>query len=616
MRVTLTTALVPTIELCLFTWIDIGNAARTQRLQTSNVPSFDWSAVEPSSNLKWNECYSPSSTEESIQHILSPVSTAKSRKLSCALLSLPLDYHNSTNPNNVSVPVLKVSSPPSSSHRGTIIIALGGAGNSRIQDLVAISSTSDLLDGIDQDFEYDFLAFDNRGFGYSSPSAKCFDSVLEGALWEQRMADLGGVMSTGEGDEAMQVRLAAARAKGELCAKQSEEDTDIRRHMTTAYAARDMLEILKRLGDHSSQSSNSFNGKSKDVGISKLNFLGLSYGTVVGQTFASLWPERVSRMILDGTGDVKDWTAKWQLQFLIDADAIWASFFDDCFEAKEACPLWRASDSNSSDMENRVTEFVENLKQRPLYTVSGGNARLITYRDMKLAIYWTTMSPGVASPFLATILDDLMRGQTNVTLEFPFESFPTASDCQNNPDSRASSNADAGMAINCGDAEDNTNSTIEDFREYLSALEDESSVAAFFQGERSIRCMGWPMRPAWRFTGPFSSKTNKGGSKLSTPILFMGNKLDPMTSLRNAHKVAKDYPGSVVLEQNARGHCALVNVIPTSCTLGHLRTYFRDGTLPEPGTVCGDDCNLFDGSCLDEEKFHSARLLLQRIWMQ
>jgi hypothetical protein len=125
-------------------------------------------------------------------------------------------------------------------------------------------------------------------------------------------------------------------------------------------------------------------------------------------------------------------------------------------------------------------------------------------------------------------------------------------------------------------------------------------VAVFFQGERKIRCLGWSIRPSWKFTGPFTSKAEDGSSKLSTPILFMGNKLDPMTSINIAKKVAEDFPGSVVLEQNVRGHCALGNAVPSPCTLRYLRSYLKDGSLPETGTVCGKDCNLFDGSYFAE----------------
>jgi hypothetical protein len=123
-----------------------------------------------------------------------------------------------------------------------------------------------------------------------------------------------------------------------------------------------------------------------------------------------------------------------------------------------------------------------------------------------------------------------------------------------------------------------------------------------FQGERKIRRLGWQVRPAWRSTGPFTSKTDKGGSTLSTPILFLGNKLDPLTSLRNARRMVEDFPRSVVLEQDARGHCALGNVGPSACTLNYLRDYLRGGSLPQPGK----DYNVFDGSCFEEGESSKA----------
>ena len=589
------------VALCFVDFVINAGATSIHPLKTSNVPSFDWSTIGASTDLIWHECYSSLSTHDSTQEVLS----TPSRKLSCALLSLPLDYHDASSPHNVSVPVLRSSTAPSPMHRGTIFMALGGGGNSRIQDFIAITSSNDFLNWFDPELEYDFVTFDNRGFGYSSPSAGCFDSVLDSALWEERMADLGGVMSVAGKEESLQVRLAAARAKGELCEKKGKGGDDIRRHMTTAYAARDMLEIQKRLGDDSLPSSDAWRDEFNGEKTPKLKFLGMSYGTVVGQTFASLYPEHVSRMVLDGAGDPSDWTGKWQMKHLIDTDAIWESFYKDCFHAKDACPLWRAPDSDLADIEKRVSEFLVKLMQRPAYAVSDGKARLITYRDVKIAIYWTTMSPALLGVSMAKALDDLMRGHTEVT--FPFENVPTASDCPGNDDQerRAGANKDAGTALNCGDAEDIRNSTIVDFKEYLSLLEEQSSAAAFFQGERRIRCMGWPIRPAWRFSGPFTSRLENGSSKLSTPILFIGNKLDPMTSIHNSWQLVKDYPGSMVLEQNGRGHCALGGN-PNQCTLEYLWRYFRDGTLPEAGTICGEDCNLFNGSCLYEDKPDAA----------
>jgi hypothetical protein len=55
-----------------------------------------------------------------------------------------------------------------------------------------------------------------------------------------------------------------------------------------------------------------------------------------------------------------------------------------------------------------------------------------------------------------------------------------------------------------------------------------------------------------------------------------------------------------------RGHGALGNVVPSTCTLQYLRDYLRDGSLPEPGTVYGEDCNVFNRSCFKEGESSKA----------
>lgn len=108
---------------------------------------------------------------------------------------------------------------------------------------------------------------------------------------------------------------------------------------------------------------------------------------------------------------------------------------------------------------------------------------------------------------------------------------------------RADYNEDAGTAINCGDSEAISNVTLSEFTSYLRALEGQSTVGALVQGERKLRCLGWPaaLHPAYRFSGPF------GADALEKGILFVGNTLDPVTPVGNAHLMAGLFKGSVVL---------------------------------------------------------------------
>jgi hypothetical protein len=93
-------------------------------------------------------------------------------------------------------------------------------------------------------------------------------------------------------------------------------------------------------------------------------------------------------------------------------------------------------------------------------------------------------------------------------------------------------------------------------------------------------CIHYSARPVYRFTAPFEANT-------SHPVLLIGTTADPVTPLKNAFKMSKGYPGSVVLTQNSTGHTS--NSVYSSCTVGHIRTYFHTGELPKEGTVCEAD---------------------------
>jgi pimeloyl-ACP methyl ester carboxylesterase len=502
-----------------------------------------------------------------------------------------MDYHNASIPHSITLALLKFSSPHVPAKRGNLIAGIGGAGESRIKILLSMNAVG-YLDLLDPEFDFDFVTWDNRGVGYSLPSARCFENALESKIWEARLGDLSGVIESAD-EESIGARLSGAKARGRLCEQvggEEEEGGDVRRYMTTAYTARDVLEILKKTEDERDKLAGT-----KPEDTPKLQYIGLSYGTMVGLTFASLYPQYVSRMLLDGTVDPDDWTGKWQMSFLADAEPLWSSFFTDCFAAQKSCPLWRKQDSSERDIRSRVDTWLEKLRKEPAYTFGNKKARIVTHRDVRTAIVWACYVPVLLIPTLAEIIDGLMRGRDNVTLSYPFDEDNITSTClkKDDEDLRADENYGAGTALNCGDAEDISNSTLGEFRAYLSALEEQSPMTAFFQGERRLRCLAWPssLRPDWRFTGPFGSTGNT-----SAPILFVGNTLDPMVPLQNAHAMAKKFPGSVAVEERARGHCT-TSAMPSPCLVNIMKSYLQDGVLPEIGTVCGKHCNVFDGSC-------------------
>jgi TAP-like protein len=100
----------------------------------------------------------------------------------------------------------------------------------------------------------------------------------------------------------------------------------------------------------------------------------------------------------------------------------------------------------------------------------------------------------------------------------------------------------------------------------------------------NMPCSNWDLRAAWKCNKTISADST------SYPILWLSNTRDPVTPLRNAQKMSKKFPGSVVFGQDGDGHCTIAS--PSSCTIRGIRSYFQGTGLPE-GIVCKPDVGLF-----------------------
>lgn len=157
-------------------------------------------------------------------------------------------------------------------------------------------------------------------------------------------------------------------------------------------------------------------------------------------------------------------------------------------------------------------------------------------------------------------------------------------------------NDEVGAAIHCSDGPDFSDSNLTGFKEYLHDLVGRFPNAGAIQADYKIPCWTWPkeLRTKWRYDGPFNG---------SVPILFVNNRLDPVTPLKNAQKMAFRFEGSGLLVQDGVGHGALFPA--TDCVWGHVRRYMQDGEMPSPESECRFPCEPFDSAC-------SARLLTSR----
>lgn len=154
-------------------------------------------------------------------------------------------------------------------------------------------------------------------------------------------------------------------------------------------------------------------------------------------------------------------------------------------------------------------------------------------------------------------------------------------------------------AILCGDGEDVTGKSVSWWLQYAQKQESISRVFGRYWTSTRLICSSWPFQANWVFRGPFTSpkpdKSLKPGIP-AAPILFLSNRLDPVTPLRAARKMSANHPGSRVVVQEAIGHCTLVSAA-SNCTRAILADYMDSGVVPNTEISCSVSCGPWDSNC-------------------
>jgi pimeloyl-ACP methyl ester carboxylesterase len=192
----------------------------------------------------------------------------QSRKAECGLLSVPLDYTKPAGRKiQLAVSRIKHTTTDPAKYQGVMLVNPGGPGGSGY----ALSTIGTLVP--DQaGAGYDWIGFDPRGVGASKPALTC-DSKYEGY---NRPAY---VPTTRAREQTWRIR---AKRYAQACAKAGGALLD---HIKTTDTVQDMESIRTALG------------------AGKISFYGFSYGTYLGQVYATLHPDRIHRMVLDGVVD-------------------------------------------------------------------------------------------------------------------------------------------------------------------------------------------------------------------------------------------------------------------------------------------------------------------------
>ncbi|KAF7305880.1 AB hydrolase-1 domain-containing protein [Mycena chlorophos] len=503
------------------------------------LTEFNWTSIEPSTSLNWTACYADG--------------------LDCARLLVPLDY---ASPNNSTTAALAItrfrSTSPSSSYRGPILLNPGGPGGSGVEFAVVYGSEIAGIVGA----EYDIVGFDPRGVSFSTPTISWFLNDAERALWypPNQNTVLPSLNETALG---LPYAYARAQVQSQLAAAR---DADFLQYMTTDYTAQDMLTITEAFG------------------FEKLKYWGVSYGTVLGQTFAALFPDKVERVVIDGVLPIDDWYSANLTETMLDTNQVLDAFFTSCFEAGPSVCAFHNNASSPSDIATALVDLLLSLQQKPVPAVASltaGNAGygVVDYSLVKNVIFQSLYQPYKEFPALAQALADLAAGNASTIYA---ASGPQEFTCEPGA-APVNKMFEAGASITCTDVR--LNDTLADLQSYYAGMAAISEFADVWVPVR-IACAGWKVHRPGQYTGP------TGPTNTSAPLLVIGNLRDPVTSWPGANQTAEVlFPGAGFLTYNASGHTSFI--APSTCLDAYVGAYFRNGTLPPAGAVCQPDVQLF-----------------------
>ena len=310
-----------------------------------------------------------------------------------------------------------------------------------------------------------------------------------------------------------------------------------------------------------------------------------SYGTILGATLSTMFPDRIRHAVLDGVADSHDYMAGGWSTNLRDTDLTFAKLADYCFQGgPDNCAVYNKDGPAviSSNIQGTVSRLRENPIAIPGNETDG--PQIVTYNDLKVLIRNIVYNPLADFPKTAQILHELSKSEgTSLAAyklsERPKLGKPLAKQCiKSGPFSPACFSSGSGMSwdatygISCSDGPgDRLQQTKEDYRKYADSIIAQSSLIGESWASIQLPCTAWHARPHWRYSGNFHNKT-------AHPILFAGNTIDPVTPLYNAWTMAKGFEGAGVLHQDSEGHCTYAS--PSMCTGRALREYFQSGTLP------------------------------------
>lgn len=444
----------------------------------------------------------------------------------CARLEVPLDY---ADPGGQTIRIeVARQRATDGDPLGSLLMNPGGPGGSGVDFLA--SATDTVSDDVQE--RYDLVGFDPRGVQHSDPDVTC--------LTAPKMDELLAYdpdYSTAEGIQRSSDLYADF---GAACL---EHTGPLLGHVDTVSAARDMDVLRAVLGD------------------TRLSYLGFSYGTQLGATYAGLFPERVGRLVLDGAVDPTLTTEESTLAQAVGFESALRAYVTDC-QGGADCPL----EGDVDEGMRQVRELLDRAGADPLPT---GTDRPLTgslaFSGIAVTLYSQSYWTYLTSALTAAIEDD--DGSILLTLADAYYG-------REENGTYSSNQTEAFWSIGCADSR--ASSDPDDMAAEAERIVAAAPTVGSYFTYGGLICAQWPV--------PLVGGLDDYSAPGAAPILVVGTTNDPATPYAEAEALAGILSSGTLLTYEGEGHTAYGS--SNDCVTQNVDAYLLEGTVPAEGTTC------------------------------
>ena len=466
-----------------------------QQQETTSTETVEEPVAQAIQEIEWSTCY---------------------ENYECGDLQVPLDY---TNSDSGSISIALVRLPATSEpYLGPLLMNPGGPGASGVE---LVGDWAEIWEMVFSNF--DVIGFDPRGVG-SSTQVLCPNDPDSDESWLLE-----------DGGDTTELFTGATEHVAECL----EMSGDLFYHVGTNNVARDMDSIREA------------------IGAEKINYLGYSYGTRIGAVYASLFPERVRAMVLDGPVSPEEHPSAFSPIQGLGFENAWNRFARDCL-FRMSCVL-----KEYGGAEEAFFAATELLKTGNIPT---DNGRELTESEFIWSVGAALYSPYSWPDLEDGIIEVLEEGTGSISQRL-------VDDYEGRREDGTYDNGSAVLfLVNCSD--DPNRPTEEEIAEEVDAIADQLKLfGSLWRSDTG--CYGMP---------PSLDPLHVEQADLETPALVIALEGDPATPMDWARGLTDSIGQAVLITSNGEGHGAFLS--NSECVTDVVLDYLWYLDVPIDGWSC------------------------------